>query len=400
MRYRIIHTTVRGKKRWGYRWFDGETRRQSLFNPDTGKPFLTKSDVERYLLVLQARDRARSGRKIVDVASWIFEPGSPWIDRQARRRDGRPLAPSTIAKRKRHVDKHIMKRWGEVDPATLKPAEIEEWLYSLEASNKYRNEVWVSLRMILREFQREGALLSVPRIEQPRGKPKKKSALTLRQLQALFPADDEALYSVWSDPRDRPEKGPRPYWDEYLKLAACSALMFYGGLRPQEARAICVDQLYLEHHGILVTRQVTDQNTIVPYLKGADQADDRYRYALLPARAVRLLRRWLDRAGPSWALFPRASGEEGPITNDHFYKRVRRAYVNSGIDLGAGRYTPYSGRYTWRTLFGANLESTASMELMGHRDTDTHQSYNRPQLEERIRERSTIVDQLNAMLGD
>lgn len=401
LRYSVIKQTVREQVRWGYAIHGADRRRRVYAHPETGAPFRTRGEVERWIAVLGARDQARTYHTVADVASWIFSDGSPWIDRQTRRRDGRPLSPRTIAEHKQHVDKYIIPDWGDHDPGEITAPAVEEWLYRINVSNRYRAAIWVTFRMVLEEFARRGVIRGVPRIEQPRGARRRKTALTLAQLHALFPESRAELQAIWSDPRESKKLDKLSgYRHEWLKLAACAGTMFFGGLRPQEARAVCMDQLCLDNNGLLVTRQTTDDNQVVEYLKGADARDPRYRYTLLPSFAVGLLQEWIEVGRPGWELFGRASGEPGVITNDHLYKRVRLAMRQSGLALAAGRYTPYSGRYTWRTLFAPRLDPQLSREIMGHRDDATHQAYNVPELAERIRERGDDVRLIEGVWKD
>lgn len=152
--------------------------------------------------------------------------------------------------------------------------------------------------MIFKVAERKGLLQVAPRIELPSNASRKPDILTTEMLKKVFPKERSDLREVWRNQDNKKEPD-----DAWLMFAALFSTMFYGGLRPQEARAVHVDQLHLNLGAILVTRSMDRQNQVQSYLKMGNQRDPRYRVAILPDRAVTIIQWWLEEAAPVKFVF-------------------------------------------------------------------------------------------------
>lgn len=391
MRYYIYRPTVRGVKRWGYWFYDENNKKKKILqNPQTGKRFETRRDIENWIRYLERRDDSFTTSVTVDdISSYLFEPGSPWIDRQTRRRDGRPLAQKTIEMH-RHITKtFITPRWKDVPITDVTSTKIEDWLYSLEASNRYRTLVAQTFAIILREAKRKGAVETLPAIEMPQGKAAKPYIPTQEELFKLFPATRGETLTVWPYAKNHGEKP-----EAGLMHAAMNALMFFGGLRPQEARAVHMDQIIAELGAVLITRSMDSYGRVVPYAKKGSKDDPRYRGTLLPDRALRILGWWLDVAKPTGLAFT-ANG--GPVSRWLLYDRLKAAAANAGIK--DKRIIPYSGRYTFVSTVKPLIDRAALMAMTGHVDDAMPERYDIPYLTERMRQLQPIREALNVGLN-
>lgn len=389
MVYHIIHRFIRGKKRWGYYWREKGKRIVRVVHPRTRQPFRTKKEVELWIKQLPGGEATGYGDTVRQVAEFMFLPTSEWARRRARQRDGQELSPHTLYEYNTIVQRYVLPEWGDDQLADLRAPELEDWLYDLDVSNRYRRTIAGTWNMIFRIAERKGILPVAPRLELPSKASRKPDILTTEMLKKVFPKKRGDLREVWKNQDSRTE--PEEAW---LMFAAFFSTMFYGGLRPQEARAVHVDQFHLNLGAILVTRSMDRQNQVQSYLKMGNQRDPRYRVAILPDRAVEIIQGWLDEAEPVKFVFTFA----GRLLNrDLPVDRLRKAIGNAGITTEGKRFIPYSGRYTFVTLVKPLLDRAALMALTGHVDEAMPERYDVPYLLERAKQLQSVRAQLEGI---
>jgi len=389
MIYHVFRPSVHGKKRWGYYYQEKGRRRTVVKHPRTGRHFTSRTDVESWIRQLQDGEVSGSSATVRQVAEFMFLPTSEWAQRRARQRDGQELSPHTLYEHHTIVQRHILPEWGDDRLADLRVAELEDWLYDLDVSNRYRRTIAGTWNLILKRAERSGILPMAPRLELPSKTSRKPDILTTDMLKKVFPKGRVDLRKVWRNEDNRKE--PAEAW---LMFAAFFATMFYGGLRPQEARAVHVDQLHLDLGAVLVTRSMNRQNQVESYLKMGSDRDPRYRVAILPDRAVTMIRWWLAAAAPTEFLFTFAGR---PLNRDLPVDRLRKAIGSAGIPMEGKRYIPYSGRYTFVTLVKPLLDRAALMALTGHVDEAMPERYDVPYLLERAKQLQPVRAQLQTM---
>lgn len=389
MIYHPIHPTVKGKKRWGYYWRERGKRKVCIIHPHTRQPFQTKREVELWIQQLQNGEATGSAVTVRQVAEFMFLPTSEWARRRVRQRDGQELSPHTLYEHNTIVQRYVLPEWGEDRLVDLRAPELEDWLYDLDVSNRYRRTIAGTWNMIFKIAERKGIMPVAPRLELPSKTSRKPDILTTDMLKKVFPKGRTELRKVWKNQDNKKEPA-----DAWLMFAAFFSTMFFGGLRPQEARAVHVDQLHLKLGAILVTRSMDRQNQVQSYLKMGNDRDPRYRVAILPDRAVTMIRWWLEEVAPIDFVF-RFAGQ--PLNRDLPVDRLRKAIGNAGIPTEEKRFIPYSGRYTFVTLVKPLLDRAVLMALTGHVDEAMPERYDVPYLLERAKQLQPVRKQLEAI---
>jgi len=387
--YRLFHPTIKGKRWWGYYYREHGKRKTVIKHPITGKSFHSRNEVEMWIRQLQDGESTGYSATVRQLAEFMFLPTSEWARRRPRQRDGQELSFHTLYEHNTIVQRYVLPEWGDDQLAELRAPELEDWLYNLDVSNRYRRTIAGTWNMIFKVAERRGILPVAPRLELPSKASRKPDILTTEMLKKVFPKGRGDLREVWrnQDNKKEPE-------DAWLMFAALFSTMFYGGLRPQEARAMHVDQLHLELGAILVTRSMDRQNEVQNYLKMGNQRDPRYRVAILPDRAVTIINWWLEEAEPVRFVFTFAGR---PLNRDLPVDRLRKAIGNAGISTEGKRFIPYSGRYTFVTLVKPLLDRAALMALTGHVDEAMPERYDVPYLLERAKQLQPVRAQLEAM---
>lgn len=384
MVYRVYRPTIAGEKRWGYFFWENDKRKCVIKNPRSGEGFLTKRDVEEWIAVLHDQNESGTGTQVKDLSRYLFLPDGQWALRQARRRDGRPLAAQTLVEHEANVRNHIVPALGEERLADIDTQTIEDFLYSLDMSNRTRRNVASTLMVVLKEAVRKRVIKAVPVFELPNKRSRKPSILILKELKALFPQEKQELARIWAPSI----KGQRPHEPKEARfaLAACAATMFLGGLRPQEARAVGPAQLLRKEGILLVTRSMDSAGKVRDYVKMGDSTDPRYRGTFLVDWAMKIVGIWL-------AVRPRRMDflftyNDLPLRQELFRERLRMALKRAKVDTEGRRIIPYSGRYTFETTIRPFLPPEILMPLMGHMDRAMTDHYDVPVLTERMKQMS------------
>ncbi len=394
MIYHVFQPVVNGKKRWGYyyRQTDG-TKIAKIRHPETKKPFKTKADVEQYLRDLQGQEVKGPSTTIEQLAQYLFLPDGEWAKRQTRRRDGRPLSLQTFCEHEVHVRLHIIPAIGNERIADVDTQMIEDFLYSLDMSNRTRRNVASTLLIILKQGVRKKIIKVIPPFELPAKKSKKPSVLIMKELRALFPRDLKALKKIWAPGKNI----PRPESPEArLALAACACTMFMGGLRPQEARAVGPGQLMKKDGILLITRSMDSESKVQEYVKMGDQRDPRYRGTFLIDWAMDIVEAWLKvRPRRIDFLF---TYDEKPIRIELLRTRLQAACKAAGIPMEGRRIIPYSGRYTFESTIRPLIPAEILMAIMGHVDPAMPDHYDMPVLKERMKQIASYKNKISEVL--
>lgn len=389
MVYTVNHVTRRGVRSWMIRVNDGGKIRRIHVHPETLEPFGTKADARRYIEEMRGAHTSSAGARVEELARYMFSPDGEWAQRQARRRDGRILAPHTIAEHELNARKHIIPTIGQQTIRDVDTQMIDRMLYSLDLSNRARRNVAGTLRAILKEAVYRRIISAVPPIELPEKKSRKPSVLTLEELRALFPKGRQELIEIWEGSEAKSERAGCA-----LVLAACSAVMFFGGLRPQEARAVHLDQLIRQLSVLLVTRSMNGQGEVNEYAKMGDERDPRYRGTFLVDRAAEILDELGATPGPFLFAY-----RGRPIRPELLHARLQSAASNAKILPQGRRLVPYSGRYTFDTTVRPILPLEILMLLMGHVDQAMPERYDVPVLLERMKQLAPHREAINRAIG-
>ena len=392
MLYYVFRPIINGEKRWGYWYRDGNRKRQVIKHPQTGRRFATKREVDEWISQLRTDWASGSSATFEELCEHLFDASGTWAERRRRQRDGQSLSEATLVQHRQFVRDYILPYWKSKRIIDTTSRDLDTWLYDLELSNAMRRGVAITMNVVLKEAQRRGIMEILPAISLPaKAKKGRRSVLSLDGLSSLFPSSAGELRRVWSFAGSQRE-------EEYtwLMFAACAATMFYGGLRPQEARAIHHDQIIPELAAVLVTRSMDSQNKILEYTKGGDAArDPRYRFTLLPDRAQALIDEWIGVSKPAGPVF---TFHQKILRREHFNKRVVRAIGMAKVKTEGRKFSAYSGRYTYVTVVKPFLDRAALMTLTGHIDEAMPERYDKPYLLERARQMQSVRANLNGAL--
>jgi len=394
MVYHVYHPTVQGEARCGYYFREAGRKTCVIKHPRTGQKFRNDADVERWLDELRSREVAGSTATVSELGRYLFLPDGPWAQRQARRRDGHPLSPQTLREHELNARRHILPAIGRERVCDVDTQMIDELLYALDLSNRSRRNVAGTLQAILKEGVRRRIIRVLPPIELPDKKSRKPAVLTLDQLRALFPRSRKELMGIWEPAGTHPEAPAAR-----LALAACAATMFFGGLRPQEARAARPDQYPTELRKLgifLVMRSMDSEGRVKEYLKMGDERDRRYRGTLLIDWAKEMLELWLRVRPRRPYLF---TYDERPIRAELLRARLAAAAEKAGIQSKGRRIIPYSGRYTFNSSVKPFLPQEVLMTLMGHVDAAMPERYDVPVLIERMKQLAPHRENINKAIG-
>lgn len=395
MIYHPFQPTVQGEKRWGYYFRQSDGKKTTVIkHPDTGKRFKTRVSVEQWIDELRGREVHGSVVTIKELSKYLFNADGPWAQRQARRRDGKPLSIQTMREHELNVRLHIEPAIGKERVVDVDTQMIEEMLYSLDLSNRSRRNVASTTLIILKEAVRRRIIKVIPPFELPTKKSRKPSVLVMKELRALFPRDPGELVRVWAPGKTTAHPEPK---EARLALAACACTMFLGGLRPQEARAVGPGQLMREDGVLLITRSMNAEGKVQEYVKMGDERDPRYRGTFLVDWAMEILEAWLKvRPRRIDFLF---TYMDKPIRPELLHARISSAVKAAGITTEGRRIIPYSGRYTFESTVRPFIPMEILMALMGHVDRSMPDHYDMPVLKERMRQLAPYRKKIGKAIG-
>ena len=250
---------------------------------------------------------------------------------------------------------------------------------SLSFAGQTKNHILYTFSIILREAKREGIIDKNPAEDvEPVGKDfEPTSALTDKELSALFPLDNDAFEKVWPE----------------IQFGVMFALMVSSGMRPGEARALEWTSVLLDIPAALVVRALNASDEIGP-TKGKER-----RGAIIPARTAELLRRWREMCGQdSGFVFRRAHGEfcDRKTVYNKFVKGLERA----GLQHAERHITMRSLRTTYNTRMRQMLLANAMSEdvlrfFIGHRSVHMTDRYDNPELAAKLRALQPLGEHVN-----
>jgi integrase len=308
---------------------------------------------------------APSGHRtsLEDFAKGFFLPGSDFMQRQ--RGKGRRFGDHHARQRQGHLENWIIPDLGRWLLADLTPVVIERWLAGIPRANQTRNHLLNTLRIVLRDARRSGLVQHNAAEEvEPMGRTyRHRDALTLAELQALFPRSRDELVAVWG----------AAHW------AVAYLLMATTGMRVGEVCALLWEHVRWQIPAVLIVQAVKADGTI-----GAPKSG-RPRAALLPARAVDALTWW--RAETSWP-------EDGQYVipdrhGDHARPRVaeaawRPAAERAKIEVGDRYLGAHALRHTYETRLRGLLPEEILRYMLGHQSADMSERYDQASPEERV----------------
>ncbi len=391
MRYSVDRPQIRGVLRWRLSITEGTRRKRLIVHPETGRPFASRGDVERYIEELRANAVRGFGATVGELGKHMFKPDGPWAQRQAKKRGNRRLAPHTLQEHELNYRLHIEPEIGDEVLRDVDTQMIDQMLYANDLSNRTRRNLAGTMQAILKEAVYRRIISALPPIELPDKRSRKPSVPTLEELRELFPTALRTLQKLWAGEKTRQEPPGAG-----LAFAGCAAVLFFGGLRPQEGRAAWPDQLLRRQSVLLVTRSMDSDGNVLEYLKMGDERDPRYRGTFLVDRAMRVIGHWLKvRPGAQWLFTYKGAA----IREETLHARLQLAAERAGILYPGRRIIPYSGRYAFETVVRPLIPKDILMLLMGHIDQAMPERYDLPHLVARMKQMRPHLEKLNRAIG-
>jgi integrase len=320
-----------GRVRWYVRYFDPSGKRVS-------KVFDRKVDAQRYLTQVDHSKITGSYidpvRSRVSLGVWADK----WLATQGH------LKPSTLARYKGIVSKHIKPRWEGVPLAKLSHADIAKWVSSIRLAAGSVRYIHRVMFLILELAVRDGRIARNPAagVRLPKTAKAEKRFLARTQVFAL--ADAAAQYPL-------PEVGAQ-YRAMVLVLAFC-------GLRWGEAAGLKAGRLDL------LRRRLTVAETLIEvggHLVWGTPKSHAARSVPIPSFVADLLAEVIAGKAADDLVFTTWRGK--PLRNLNFRRDV---FDRAAEDAGLAGLTPHELRHTAASLAvsaGANVK--AVQRMLGH----------------------------------
>lgn len=352
------HLVKVGKVWHAQRWIDGKRKTRTT----------KQTSQDKAIEIIRTWDESAGGvlteRALTD-----------WLQRREKRR-GATLSDQTTYEARLHYKTHIEPVFGGRDVSTITPEEVEDWADSLGKSTRYRQAIVGTLKGMLQELRRQGYDTRAHMAEVSKGKSRKPAVFTQADINKLFSGPDP-----W-------RREGEPEWLGRM-LYSLFALMTFGGLRPQEARAVHADQILPKLHAVLVTRSIVGKKTVSEYMKKGSDRDPRYRGTVLSDKGWDAFYQWAGEIdhGPLYSL-------DGILRKEFLRDRLRYTCQSNDIQ---GRVVPYSCRYTYVSRYKSVLDQSVLMSMVGHVDPAMPERYHRPYLAEQMEHLQGVRAILNAV---
>ncbi|MCL2214877.1 MAG: site-specific integrase [Treponema sp.] len=423
---RKIKETKSGKpvRAWYFWYLDPITKKKVRKSCGTSKnPIYARDEADKVIESLEMQDREylaiRADKESITIekmAANMFYEGSTYV--KSRRENGYIKDETTLKEIQGHLKNFIVKYYGHLKPEEIDPVVIDHDLINMERSNSWRNRMVSILNFILDEavwlkMIRYKPILKTYKV--PKGK---KDILTREEMNRLFPDDFDELSKIWG-------RGGAVSSDGFM-FGVLFALKASTGLRGGEVRAISPSQIIATNgkniakvvgengkeivkplgdikrkiiFGLVIDQMINTAGKIVNHLKKGDEADPKFRVAVIPEKTVRYLKQWLA---------VRSVNESRDLLFTYKGLRIRREYLldrfaiglkNAEINMANNRkLTPHSLRFTYNTKMRRRISDDKLRAMMGHDSksmTDYYTIMNIAELEEQflgLRDNSGAID--------
>lgn len=263
--------------------------------------------------------------------------------------------------------KRMLSKFGNRPVESLYPNEIDNWLLEFNRSNSWRNNVIEMLKDVYKELYAQHQIQQIPRLERfDVPKVSKKGILTPEEIERLFPVSVEEASKIWQG------TNKEPAYYSYM-FATMFFVILCTGMRAGEARAL-KDEQFLSEDTILINAMFSDGKR-VDHLKKGTELNKKWRVAILPSKAVQMLKtlRTLQPKTTDYTFeyFGR------PLSGGYINMRFHRNLLQQGIDSKARKLTIHSLRFTNDTMSINYLPKEDIRLMLGHTNVDMTDYYNR-----------------------
>ena len=270
--------------------------------------------------------------------------------------------------RRSQLVNHILPALGNKRLAELNIIMLDEWFIFIPRANETKNHILSTLNIILNEAQREKFINeNPPNYVDRMGKNwVKRDALTLEDINALWPKEENRLLEIWDHP----------------KWATAFYLMLTTGMRTGEAGALRWSDVVWDIPGILILRALKADNQVSP-TKNREQ-----RGVVLPQRTIELLKWWHGKTPFREETDYLIHGKWGDKHLNHktLSVRFRMVIEKQIIDTKERNITAHSLRHTYNTRMRTVLPEAILRFMIGHKSEAMTDRYDQPEPEERLRQ--------------
>jgi integrase len=378
---RSISLKENGKpvRAWYYWYLDPQGKKVRKSCGESKKPCIRKWEAEAKIAEIEAETKQIEAKvkeaqrvRIRDVAEDMYVTGKNHM--LLREEHGKGITEYTRKECLCYL-KTIVKTFGDRYPEELSAAEVEDWLITQKRSNSWRNRIMEVFGEIYRECVRYRIIPAAPKLPRFRRRSVKQGVLTDEEILKLFPDDPVLLSQVWKIAEDRDPSGAG------LLFGTIFMLMLSTGMRSGEARAIRKASIDEAHSGIIIDQSVNSQQELVPHLKKGSGDDPRLRVVLVPSRAMRALKAWIeampysdDKTGLVFLHRGRILGK------NQLCKRFAAVISAAGVEVETRKLTPHALRYTYITKMRRLISGEALRLMTGHVDEAMTDHYTRTEL--------------------
>ncbi len=338
----------------------------------TGKT--SKAKAEQWVLDLLDNDREISSKKATqtlrDYTIDFYVTGKcKWIKRQEAR--GKAVTSPMAKMRRGQLLNHLLPKFGNVRLTDINAVEIENWLLDLPLANNTKNHIIGTLRIILKEAEREDIIQFSPaaKVDSLAKNYKRRDIFSVDELNSLFPGNLDELKKIW-----RTEE-----WAVMFLLLATT------GLRRGEVMALEWRQIAWEQNGILVDQAVKADSRI------GETKTGKHRAALIPNQVKEFLSHWYSVTPFKEATDLVFYGVDAHtrISPATVSKQLKPALTKAGIECGNRNIVVHSFRHTFNTYARNILSGEILRQLIGHESEDMTNRY----------DQASAADKLNAIAG-
>ncbi len=343
----------------------------------TGKT--TRAAAEKYVIGLakgEFHDNTEN-MTLKAFAAKMFVPGECNYLKRKLSRD-KPISPEMARMRRGHLENHIFPNFGDRLLVSITQNELDRWLIELQLSNKTKNHVLDTLRIIWREAKNEGLLKHdiAEGIERFNPKQVDRDALRPGEIRQLFSGKFEDDCSTWGSP----------------KLATLFTLLITTGIRLGEAYALTWDDIRHTQDDkpfLVVNKAAKNDRRIGSTKNGKERVTP-----LLPI-ADEYLKNWRQQSNFSKSTDLIFSNDRGGVLQRNVAADCFLATITkSGIHSRDRVLVPHSLRHTFNTFMRPILGDEVLQEITGHSSKGMTDHYDHPSVDSKA---SSLMSQQTKM---
>lgn len=349
--------THKGKKikAWYYWYYDENGKQVRKSCGQNGKPCLIKRDAQAYIDSIKDSDLLpQCSITFNDFCSGMFADGSKYLIKLHNK--GTDFSTKTL-RQKRNYMSIFLDKFGNYRITDVDYGFIDNWLLEFNRSNSWRNNFLSVINAIYNELYIYHVIDRIPLIERyKRIDTREKGILYEDEIKRLFPADFDCLCDIWKYGKDN-------NYETYT-FATIIFTILSTGMRSGEIRALKQSQ-FIRPDVILINAMMDADNNRVDHLKKGNTQNKKWRLAILPEKAVRMIdtMKGFDILHNTDYVFEYHGEQFNPyFLNRHFKKVLEK----NGIDHKERNITIHSLRFTYNSMMRREISDKDLRKMVGH----------------------------------